>query len=139
MEKKKEGRNRDSKKTVIKEKKASKRKTKKFLERKLKKGEVRKKDEEEMSYEVEKLLDDRKFKGVWEIELKWKDDVDTTREPMAIIEVDQPKMVEDYMNELCKQKEVLTLQKRQKRKKDHQRRRLTRSTRRSMMCEHRIT
>ena len=82
----------------------------------MKKGEVRKKDEEEMSYEVKKLLDDRKVKGVWEIELKWKDDVNTTREPMAIIELDQPKMVKDYMNELCKQKEVLTLQKKTKTK-----------------------
>ena len=62
---------------------------------KKRKGEVRKKDEEETTYEVEKLLSDRKFKGVWEIEVKWKDDVKTTWEPMAIIKVDQSKMVKD--------------------------------------------
>ena len=58
-------------------------------------SEIRTNDEEETAYEVEKLLDNRKFKGVWEIEVKWKDDVKTTWEPMAIIKVDQPKMLKD--------------------------------------------
>ena len=44
------------------------------------KGEARKKDkeEEETAYEIEKLLNDQKFKGVCEIEVKCKDDVNTT-------------------------------------------------------------
>ena len=81
------------------------------------KGEVRKKDEEETTYEVEKLLSDRKFKGVWEIEVKWKDDVKTTWEPMKIIKLDKPKMVEHYMNELCKKKKAVTTRKRRQKRK----------------------
>ena len=83
---------------------------------KKRKGEVRKKDEEETTYEVEKLLSDRKFKGVWEIEVKWKDDKKTTWEPMKNIKLDQPKMVEHYMNELCKKKTGLKTKKKTKTK-----------------------
>ena len=61
-------------------------------------------------------MDDQKFKVVWEIEVKWKDDVTTTWEPMMIIKVDQAKIVKDYMNELCKKKKVVTLQKKTKMK-----------------------
>ena len=62
--------------TVTKE--ASKRKRNEIPRKKLKKnkkGKVREteEEEEEKGYEIEKLLHDRKCKGVWEIEAKWKD------------------------------------------------------------------
>ena len=105
-------------KKEIKEKEAIKRKTKEVCQQEIKKkGEVRKKDEEETTYEVEKLLSDRKFKGVWEIEVKWKDDVKTTWEPMKNIKLDQPKMVEHYMDELCKEKKAVTTKKRRQKQK----------------------
>ena len=71
--------------TVIKE--ASKRKRNEVPRKELKKkikGEVRETEEEEekMGYEIEKLLHDRRCKGVWEIEVKWKDHEKTTWEPI---------------------------------------------------------
>ena len=52
---------------------------------------------------------------------------------MKIIKVDQPKIVEGYMNEFCKKNKVVTLQTKEKMEKEHQRKRLTRSARRSKM------
>ena len=80
-------------------KKASKRKRievhRKELMKKTK-GKVRDTEEEEeaIGYEIEKLLNDRKRKGVWEIEAKWKDHDKTTWEPMTNTRVDTPGIVE---------------------------------------------
>ena len=64
-----------------------------------------------MACKIEKLLNDRKCKEVWEIEEKWKDDVNTIWELMKNINLDQPKVVEHYMNELCKKKTAVTTKK----------------------------
>ena len=91
---------------MIKER--EKQKTKEITQKKIvKKGEVRKND----VYEVEKLLDDRKSKGIWKIEVKWKNDITRTRELMKNIKKEQPLMVEDYMPELSKKNKVVTLKK----------------------------
>ena len=107
-------------KTVIKEKEASKRKTKEVPRKEIKnktKGEIRKKDEDELVYKVKKILDNRIFKKIWKIEVKWKDNVKTTWEPMKIITVDQPKIMKCYLNEFCKKNKVVTLQNKEKWKK----------------------
>ena len=56
-------------------------------------------------------MHDRKCKGVWEIEAKWKDHDKTTWEPMKNIRVDTPEIVapeivEQYMNEMSKKKKA---------------------------------
>ena len=54
-------------------------------------------------------MDDRKSKGIWKIEVKWKNDITRTRELMKNIKKEQPLMVEDYMPELSKKNKVVTL------------------------------
>ena len=73
------------------------------------KGKVRETEEEEevIGYIIEKLANDRERKGVWEIEVKWKDRDKTTWEPMKNIRVDTPEIVEQYMNEMCKKKKAV--------------------------------
>ena len=61
-------------------------------------------------------MDNRTFKKVWKIEVKWKHDVKTTWEPMKIIKLDQPKMVEHYMNEWRKKKTAITAKRKTKTK-----------------------
>ena len=60
------------------------------------KGKVRETEEEEKAkeYIIEKLVNDRKRKGIWEIEVKWKDHDKTTWEPMKNIRKDTPEIVE---------------------------------------------
>ena len=63
-------------------------------------------EEEEVGYIVEKLVNDRQRKNIWEIEVKWKDHDETTWEPMKNIKADTPEMVEEYMNEMSKKKKA---------------------------------
>ena len=61
-------------------------------------------------------MHDRKRKGVWEIEVKWKYYEKTTWEPIKNIKHDQPDIVEQYMNKLCKKKTALKSKKKTKTK-----------------------
>ena len=71
-------------------------------------------EEEEVGYIVEKLVNDRQRKHIWEIEVKWKDHDETTWEPMKNIKADTPEMVEEYMNEMSKKKAAKNKKKKRK-------------------------
>ena len=72
------------------------------------KGKVREtEEEEEVGYIIEKLVNDRKCKGIWEIEVKWKDHDKTTWEPMKNTRVDTQDIVEQYMNEMSKENKAV--------------------------------
>ena len=71
-------------------------------------------EEEEVGYIVEKLVNDRNRKNIWEIEVKWKDHDETTWEPMKSIKADTPEMVEEYMNEMSKKKAAKNKKKKRK-------------------------
>ena len=77
------------------------------------KGKVRETEEEEdvIGYIIGKLVNDRKRKGIWEIEVKWKDDDKTTWEPMKNIMLDTPEIVEQCMNETSKKKKAVNTNK----------------------------
>ena len=64
-------------------------------------------EEEEVGYIIEKLVKDRMRKGIWEIEVKWKDHDATTWEPMKNIKADAPDIVKQYMNEMSKKKKAV--------------------------------
>jgi len=52
------------------------------------------------TYVIEKLMNDKTIGGVWKIEVKWKDHVETTWEPVKVLKSDQPAMVKKYMQHL---------------------------------------
>ena len=82
------------------------------------KGKVKETEEEEKAgeYIIEKLVNDRKRKGIWEIEVKWKDHDETTWESMKNIRKDTPEIVEQYMNEMSKKKKDVNKNKKTKTK-----------------------
>ena len=57
-------------------------------------------EEEEVGYIVAELVNDRRRKNIWEVEVKWKDHDETTWEPMKSIKEDTPEIVKEYMNEM---------------------------------------
>ena len=63
-----------------------------------------KKKEIEPTYVIEKLMKDKTVGGVWKIEVKWKDHIKTTWEPVKVLKSDQPAMVKKYMQHLKKNK-----------------------------------
>ena len=72
----------------------------KELMKKKKRNKKETEEEEEVGYIVEKLVNDRKRKNIWEVEVKWKDHDETTWEPMKSIKEDTPEIVKEYMNEM---------------------------------------
>ena len=57
------------------------------------------------TYVIEKLMNDKTIGGVWKIEVKWKDHIKTTWEPVKVLKSDQPAMVKKYMQHLKKKPE----------------------------------
>ena len=72
----------------------------KELMKKKKRNKKETEEEEEVGYIVEKLVNDRKRKNIWEVEVKWKDHDKTTWEPMKRIKEDTSELVNEYMNEM---------------------------------------
>ena len=72
----------------------------KELMKKEKRNKKETEEEEEVGNIVEKLVNDRKRKNIWEVEVKWKDHDKTTWEPMKNMMEDTPEIVKEYMNEM---------------------------------------
>ena len=72
----------------------------KELMKKEKRNKKETEEEEEVGYIVEELVNDRRRKNIWEVEVKWKDHDETTWEPMKNMKEDTPEIVKEYMNEM---------------------------------------